>query len=75
LGALSVDKSMASVKRLPTVEDNVIIYSNATILGGDTIIGCNSIIGGNVWLTQSVPANVMVENHSSITQKEKTKQA
>jgi serine O-acetyltransferase len=27
LGALSVDKSMASVKRHPTVEDHVIIYS------------------------------------------------
>ena len=56
LGALSVDKSMASVKRHPTVEDHVIIYSGATILGGETIIGHNSIIGGNVWLTKSVPS-------------------
>jgi serine O-acetyltransferase len=54
LGALSVDKTMASVKRHPTVEDHVIIYSGATILGGETIIGHNSIIGGNVWLTKSV---------------------
>lgn len=56
LGALSVEKSMASTKRHPTVEDNVVIYSGATILGGETVIGSNSIIGGNVWLTKSVPA-------------------
>jgi serine O-acetyltransferase len=43
------------VKRHPTVEDNVVIYSGATILGGETIIGHNSVIGGNVWLTKSVP--------------------
>ena len=54
LGALSVDKSMISVKRHPTVEDHVIIYSGATILGGDTVIGHHSIIGGNVWLTRSI---------------------
>ncbi len=56
LGALSVDKALASVKRHPTVEDHVIIYSGATILGGETIIGHNSIVGGNVWLTKSVPS-------------------
>lgn len=55
LGALSVSKSLASVKRHPTIEENVIIYAGATILGGDTVIGRNSIIGGNAWLTQSVP--------------------
>jgi serine O-acetyltransferase len=54
LGALSVDKSMVYLKRHPTVENNVIIYSGATILGGDTVIGHHSIIGGNVWLTRSV---------------------
>jgi len=56
LGALSVDKNDALVKRHPTIEDHVIMYSGATILGGDTIIGHHSIIGGNVWITQSVPA-------------------
>lgn len=66
LGALSVDKSMASIKRHPTVEDNVIIYSNATVLGGDTVIGHNSIIGGNVWLTHSVPAGSFVYHNSEI---------
>ena len=34
LGALSVQKEMAKVKRHPTIEDNVVIYAGATILGG-----------------------------------------
>lgn len=54
LGALSVDKADADVKRHPTIEDNVVIYAGATILGGKTVIGKNSVIGGNVWLTKSV---------------------
>lgn len=54
LGALSVEKADADVKRHPTIEDHVIIYSGATILGGKTVIGKNSVIGGNVWLTKSV---------------------
>ena len=56
LGALSPAKSMAEpeLKRHPTIEDNVIIYSGATILGNVTI-GTGSIIGGNVWLVQDVP--------------------
>jgi len=66
LGALSVDKSMSLMKRHPTVEDNVIIYSNATVLGGDTVIGRNSIIGGNVWLTHSVPAGSFVYHNTNI---------
>ncbi|UKJ06926.1 serine O-acetyltransferase [Solitalea lacus] len=53
LGALSVSKNLASTKRHPTIEDNVVIYSGATILGGETVIGHDSIIGGNVWLTAS----------------------
>lgn len=60
LGALSVDKADADLKRHPTIEDNVIIYSGATILGGNTTIGKNSVIGGNVWLTKSVPAGSKV---------------
>jgi serine O-acetyltransferase len=66
LGALSVSKDLAGIKRHPTVEDGVIIYSNATILGGETIIGENSVIGGNVWLTKSVPANSTVYHTPSI---------
>ena len=65
LGALSVDKSMASTKRHPTIEDGVVIYSGATILGGDTLVGKNSIIGGNVWLTKSVKANTKLYFQSS----------
>lgn len=57
LGALSVKKEMVDKKRHPTIEDDVTIYSGATILGGKTVIGKGSTIGGNVWLTQSVPAN------------------
>lgn len=60
LGALSVAKELASHKRHPTIEDNVVIYSGATILGGQTVIGSGSIIGGNVWLTESVSANSRV---------------
>jgi serine O-acetyltransferase len=60
LGALSVDKADADLKRHPTIEDHVIIYSGATILGGETVIGKDSVIGGNVWLTKSVPARSKV---------------
>jgi serine O-acetyltransferase len=67
LGALSVDKGMASKKRHPTIEDDVILYSNATILGGETVIGYHSIIGGNVWLTNSVPAGSLVFHNPEIT--------
>jgi serine O-acetyltransferase len=66
LGALSVSKNLAGIKRHPTVEDGVVIYSNATILGGETTLGENSIIGGNVWLTKSVPANATVYHTPSI---------
>lgn len=54
IGALSVAKTDADVKRHPTIEDDVVIYSGATILGGKTVIGRGSTIGGNVWLTKSV---------------------
>lgn len=60
LGALSVDKKDARIKRHPTIEDEVVIYAGATILGGNTTIGKKSIIGGNVWLTRSVPAESKV---------------
>ena len=66
LGALSVDKSLANIKRHPTVKDNVVIYSGATILGGNTIIGENSVIGGNVWLTKSVQPNATVYHKPEI---------
>lgn len=61
LGALQVDKSLATTKRHPTIEDNCVIYANSTILGGSTIIGLDSVIGGNTWLTSSVaPYSVVI---------------
>ncbi len=66
LGALNVEKSQASTKRHPTIEDNVVIYSGATILGGKTIVGHDSIIGGNVWLTNSVEAFSIVYHKSEV---------
>lgn len=60
LGALSVKKEEAFIKRHPTIEDNVIIYANSTILGGQTTVGRDSIIGGNVWLTYTIPSNSVV---------------
>lgn len=62
LGALSVRKEEANVKRHPTIEDHVTIYAGATILGGQTVVGANSIIGGNMWITSSVPAGSTVYN-------------
>jgi serine O-acetyltransferase len=62
LGGIQVKKELATTKRHPTIEDNVIIYANATILGGDIVIGANSIIGANVWITTSVPENSIVTN-------------
>lgn len=67
LGALSVEKEMANIKRHPTVEDHVIIYSGATILGGNTVIGHHSVIGGNVWLTKSIPPGSLVYHNPEIT--------
>lgn len=66
LGAISVEKSMANIKRHPTIEDHVVIYAGATILGGNTVIGTRSIIGGNVWLTESVPPYSRVYHHPQI---------
>lgn len=64
LGALSFPKDergkiIKGGKRHPTIEDNVTIYAEATILG-DVVIGENTVIGGNVWIKESVPADVTV---------------
>jgi serine O-acetyltransferase len=67
LGALSVRKGLAGVKRHPTVEDRVVIYAGATILGGKTVVGHDSIIGGNVWLTESVEPFSTVYHNPVIT--------
>jgi serine O-acetyltransferase len=64
VGALSLPRDAGEEyrgkKRHPTIEDDVIVYSGATILGGDTRIGARSVIGGNVWITESVPADTTV---------------
>lgn len=60
LGALSVKKKLQSIKRHPTIEDDVVIYANATILGGETVIGKGSIIGGNTWIIESVAPGSIV---------------
>lgn len=64
LGARSLRKgqSLKGKKRHPTIEDDVTIYSNASILGGSTTIGKNSVIGSNVFITESVPSNMIVTN-------------
>lgn len=67
LGALSVEKKDAEKKRHPTIEDHVVLYAGATILGGQTTIGKHSVIGGNVWLTQSVPADSKVYYKAQMT--------
>ena len=66
LGALSVDKKETSVKRHPTIEDNVVLYAGCTILGGSTTIGHHSTIGGNVWLTESISPYSIVYHKSEV---------
>ncbi|MEO6446531.1 MAG: serine O-acetyltransferase [Gemmatimonadaceae bacterium] len=67
LGALSVEKRLASAKRHPTIGDDVVLYANATVLGGRTIVGEGSVIGGNVWLTRSVPERTVVAQRAMET--------
>jgi serine O-acetyltransferase len=69
LGALSLPRNrqgspLEKLKRHPTLQDEVTIYSNATILGGNTVVGRQTVIGGSVFLTHSVPAGhkVSMEN-------------
>tara|TARA_Y100001970_G_C14255129_1_gene874769 strand:+ start:3415 stop:4344 length:930 start_codon:yes stop_codon:yes gene_type:complete len=68
LGALSPQSSLSnpSLKRHPTIENNVIVYSGATILG-DVVIGKDSVIGGNVWITEDIPpqSRVFLKNVTS----------
>ena len=66
LGATRVSKRLESMKRHPTIGDDVVIYANATILGGETVIGRGIRIGGNVWLTRSVPPYSVVTPTSRV---------
>lgn len=62
LGALSTSagQSLHGVKRHPTIEDNVTIYSGASVLGGQTVIGHGSVIGSNAFVTSSIKPNSRV---------------
>ncbi len=62
LGALSTreGQNLRGVKRHPTIEDDVTVYSGTSILGGKTVIGKGATIGSNVFLTKSVPAGTKV---------------
>ena len=71
LGALSVNKEDALIKRHPTIENHVVIYAGATILGGNTTVGSNSVVGGNVWLTKSIPAHSRVYYKAEMHSEEK----
>jgi serine O-acetyltransferase len=78
LGALSLPpgagERLRGEQRHPTIENEVIVYSGATILGGDTVIGARSVIGGNVWLTESVPADtVVLAETANITRRSKSR--
>ena len=71
LGVLQVSKDMKNKKRHPTVENNVTIYAGAPILGGETVLGENCTVGGNVWLTESVPANSIIYHKAETKLKSK----
>lgn len=73
LGALSVNKEDANIKRHPTIESHVVVYANATVLGGNTTIGHHSIIGGNAWITNSVEPHSTVYYVTGKNQIKKTK--
>ncbi|WP_138754455.1 serine O-acetyltransferase [Paenibacillus sinopodophylli] len=62
LGALSTrgGQALYGMKRHPTLEDEVTVYSGASILGGDTVIGKAVVIGSNVFISKSVPAGAKV---------------
>jgi serine O-acetyltransferase len=58
--SLAGGQALRGVKRHPTIEDRVTVYSGTTIMGGDTIIGAGSTIGANIFVTHSIPARSLV---------------
>lgn len=73
LGALSLKdgRKLHGVKRHPTIQDNVVIYSGASIFGGNTVIGNNVTIGSNVEITSSIPDNTVVTSQPNNIHKQK----
>lgn len=67
LGALTTKggQKLKSVRRHPTIGDNVTIYAGASILGGDTVIGNNVTIGSNAFITESIQENRRVTEKST----------
>ena len=65
-GALSTrgGQTLKGVKRHPTLQDDVTVYSGASILGGETVIGEGAVISSNVFITQSVPALTRVSGRN-----------
>ncbi len=70
LGALTVKKTEAEIKRHPTLQDNVTVYANATILGGTTVIGHHSLVGGNAFITGSVVPYSLVYTKNEVVIKD-----
>jgi serine O-acetyltransferase len=64
IGALSLKDAdkLRGVKRHPTIEDDVTIYSGASIFGGDTVIGHSSTIGSSAYIKRSIPPYSLVRN-------------
>ena len=62
LGALSTrsGQQLAGVKRHPTIEDGVTLYSGSSILGGETVIGRGSVVGGNAFIVSSIAPGTKV---------------
>lgn len=78
LGALSTSagQRLHGVKRHPTIEDYVTIYSGASVLGGETVIGAHSIIGSNAFVTSSIKpeSRVTIQNQEWKRSKEDIEQ-
>lgn len=62
LGALSTrsGQQLSGIKRHPTIEDDVTIYSGSSILGGETVIGRGSVVGGNAFIVSSIAPGTKV---------------
>ncbi len=74
LGCLSTKGAGAlrGVKRHPTLEDRVTVYSGATILGGDTVIGEGAVVGSGAFVTKSVARGARVTQPRSIREPDGT---